>query len=71
MIATTTASIFYALFMVIFTKDGPATVDKLYDNKFDCQVNEAVMLTKARDMKDVIGWKVVSECEPVVENNKI
>ncbi len=69
--SVTAASIFYGLFIVVFTKDGPATVDKLYGTQFDCQVAEGVMLTKARDMKDVIGWKVVSECEPVVENNKV
>lgn len=61
----------FALLIVIFTKDGPAPITKLFDNRFDCQVNEAVMLTAARDDKDVIGWKVVTECESAPENNKI
>lgn len=63
--------IVYALLIVLFTKDGPATVDKLYDNRFDCQVNEAVMLTKARDTKEVLGWSVPTECVAVPEANKI
>ena len=46
--SVTAASICYSLFIVLFTKSGPATIDKLFQNQFDCQVAEGVMLTKAR-----------------------
>lgn len=71
MIATTTASIFYALFIIVFTSDGPAAIDKMYGTKFDCEVSEGAMLSKARDTKEVIGWSIPAECVPVVENNKV
>lgn len=64
-------SIVYATLIVIFTKDGPATVDKLYSNRFDCEVNLTAMLTKARNDKDVIGWTVPAECVAVPETNKV
>lgn len=66
-----TSNIIFATLIVIFTKDGPATVDKLYSNRFDCEVNLGVMLTKARDEKDVIGWVIPAECVPVQEANKV
>jgi hypothetical protein len=63
--------IVYLLVLVIFTKDGPATVDHMYGTRFDCEVGEAAMLTKARDAKEVNGWAVPAECVAVPENNKI
>lgn len=61
---------FIALVIVIFTSDGPATITKFYYNRFNCQMAEGAMLTKARDEQKVVGWVVPVECQVVEENIK-
>jgi hypothetical protein len=63
--------ILYVLTMILFTKDGPAPITKMYDSAFNCQVAEALILTVARDDKTVIGWSIPVECVAVPETNKI
>lgn len=61
----------YVLTIIIFTKDGPVDLSKLFGDRQTCEITEGKVLTAARDDETVIGWTLVDECTKVTENNKI
>lgn len=61
----------FVLLIVLFTKDGPANIDKVYENRFDCEVSEGLILTKARNEPLVLGWVVPVECTEITEVKKV
>lgn len=59
-----------SLVILLFTSDGPAYISKAFDNHFNCQQAEVLILDEAASNKKVTGFTVLVDCPLVSEDIK-